>query len=370
MSETAGQAPSGQVQTVLGNVDPHLLGPTMMHEHILTDVTGIFEAPRTASERVRAYEPIRLDNLGWIRRNYFRHHDNLLLGDIRTAIDEMRLYREWGGGAVVEVTPPGIGRDPVGLARVSRASGVHIIMATGFYVAHTHPSYMRNLAEDQLADLMGSEVVSGVKIVTEGHDDWQEQREETPIKAGVIKIACTWPLHERERRVLAASAQVQRETGVAITTHTGRDQRSPMEVAEVLVNAGADMSRVVLGHLDLRVQDIGILWELAKLGCYLQFDLFGHESSFYGATPFDMPSDGQRLDRLVKLLEGGLANRLLISQDICTNHRLTKYGGHGYYYILENIVPFMRKKGIPNEVIRQIIVENPSRLLPFRTPDE
>ena len=364
------QAPSGQVQTVLGKVDPHLLGPTMMHEHILTDVTGIFEAPRTASERTRAYDSIRLDNLGWIRRNYFRHHDNLLLGDIPTAIDEMRLYKEWGGGAVVEVTPPGIGRDPVGLARVSRSSGVHIIMATGFYVAHTHPSYMLDMTVDQLADLMRSEILSGIQIGTEGHDDWQGHQEETSVKAGVIKVACTWPLHEREKRVLAAAAQVQRECGVAITTHTGRDQRSPMEVAECLIEAGADMSRVVLGHLDLRVQDIGILWELLELGCFLQFDLFGHESSFYGATPFDMPSDGQRLDRMVKLLEADTASRLLISQDICTKHRTTKYGGHGYYHILENVVPFMRKKGISNEVIKQIIVENPARLLPMRTPDK
>ena len=364
------QAPSGQVQTVLGKVDSDLLGPTMMHEHILTDVTGIFESPRTASEKVRAYEPIRLANLGWIRRNYFRHHDNLLLGDIPTAIDEMRLYKEWGGGAVVEVTPPGIGRDPVGLARVSRASGVHIIMATGFYVAHTHPSYMLDMTVDQLADLMRSEILSGIQIGTEGHDDWQSHQEETSVKAGIIKVACTWPLHEREKRVLAAAAQVQRECGVAITTHTGRDQRSPMEVAECLIEAGADLSRVVLGHLDLRVQDMRILWELLELGCFLQFDLFGHESSFYGATPFDMPSDGQRLDRIVKLLEADTASRLLISQDICTKHRLTKYGGHGYYYILENVVPFMRKKGISNEVIKQIIVENPARLLPLRKRDK
>ncbi len=369
MSEHTSQSAPGQVQTVLGPVDSRQLGPTMMHEHILTDVTGIFETPRTASERVRAYEPIRLDNLGWIRRNYFRHHDNLLLGDIPTAIDEMRLYREWGGGAVVEVTPPGIGRDPVGLARVSRASGVHIIMATGFYVAHTHPSYMVDMTVEQLADLMKSEIQSGIPMATEGHDDWQGHQEETSVKAGVIKVACTWPLHEREKRVLAAAAHVQGETGVAITTHTGRDQRSPMEVAECLISAGADMSRVVLGHLDLRVQDIGILWDLLELESYLQFDLFGHESSFYGATPFDMPSDGQRLDRMVKLLEADTASRLLISQDICTKHRLTRYGGHGYYYILENVVPFMRKKGIPNEVITQIIIENPARLLPMRKSD-
>ena len=96
MSETTNQAPPGQVQTVLGMVDPNQLGPTMMHEHILIDVTSIFEPPQTASAKARAYDSIRLDNLSWIRRNYFQHHGNLLLGDIPSAIDEMRLYREWG----------------------------------------------------------------------------------------------------------------------------------------------------------------------------------------------------------------------------------------------------------------------------------
>ena len=370
MSETTDQTPPGQVQTVLGKVDSHLLGPTMMHEHILVDVTSIFESPQTASAKSRAYDSIRLDNLSWIRRNYFQHHGNLLLGDIPAAIDEMRLFREWGGGAVVDVSTPGIGRDPVGLARVSRSSGVHIIMATGFYVAHTHPSHILNKTEEQLADIMRSEILSGVQLTTEGHDDWLERREETSIKAGIIKVGCTWPLEDREKRVLAAAVQIQRECGVAITTHTGRDQESPLEVAEFLVDAGADMSRVVLGHVGLRVQDMRILWELAELGCYLQFDLFGTESSFYASTPFDMPSDAQRLDRIVKLLEGDTASRLLISQDICTKHRTSKYGGHGYYHILENVVPFMRKKGISDEVIKQIIVENPARLLPLRTPDE
>ena len=370
MSETTDQTPPGQVQTVLGKVDSHLLGPTMMHEHILVDVTSIFEPPQTASAKFRAYDSIRLDNLSWIRRNYFQHHGNLLLGDIPAAIDEMRLLREWGGGAVVDVSTPGIGRDPVGLARVSRSSGVHIIMATGFYVAHTHPSHILNKTEEQLADIMRSEILSGVQLTTEGHDDWLERREETSIKAGIIKVGCTWPLEDREKRVLAAAVQIQRECGVAITTHTGRDQESPLEVAKFLVDAGADMSRVVLGHVGLRVQDMRILWELADLGCYLQFDLFGTESSFYASTPFDMPSDAQRLDRIVKLLEGDTASRLLISQDICTKHRTSKYGGHGYYHILENVVPFMRKKGISDEVIKQIIVENPARLLPLRTPDE
>ena len=369
MSETVATEAVAQAQTVLGKVDSCRLGPTLMHEHILTDVRNLFEPPQTAAASARAYDSIRLDNLSWIRRNYFQHYDNLLLGDVRTAIDELRLLREWGGGTIVDVTTPGIGRDPVGLARISRSSGVHIVMATGFYVAATHPAYMVDKTADQLADIMKSEITDGAQLIIEGHDDWMERREETSTKAGIIKVGCTWPLEEREKRVLTAATQTQRECGVAITIHTGRDQQSPLEIAEFLQGAGADMSRVVLGHLDLRVQDMSILWELAELGSYLQFDLFGTESSFYASTQFDMPSDAQRLDRLVKLLEGDTASRLLISQDICTKHRLRKYGGHGYYHVLENVVPFMHKKGISADVIRQIIVENPAHVLSLRPPD-
>ena len=256
MSETVAKEPLAQAQTVLGKVDSRRLGPTLMHEHILADVRSLFEHPQTAGASARAYESIRLDNLSWIRRNYFQHFGNLLLGDVRTAIDELRLLREWGGGTIVDVTTPGIGRDPVGLARISRSSGVHIVMATGFYVAATHPAYMVDKTADQLAGIMKSEITDGAQLITEGHDDWMARHEETSIKAGIIKVGCTWPLlHDREKaRPECGNSDPTRVRCRRITIHTGRDQQSPLEIAEFLQGAGAEMSRVVLGHLDLRVQ--------------------------------------------------------------------------------------------------------------------
>ena len=188
MSETVAEEPLAQAQTVLGKVDSHRLGLTLTHEHILADLRSLFKPPQTASASARALDSIRLDYLSWIRRNYFQHYDNLLLGDVRTAIDELRFLREWEGGTIVDVTTPGIGRDPVGLARISRSSGVHIVMATGFYVAATHPAYMVDKTADQLADIMKSEITDGAQLITEGHDDWMERREETSTKAGIIKV--------------------------------------------------------------------------------------------------------------------------------------------------------------------------------------
>src|SRR5262245_26584124 len=113
MSSTA-----GFVQTVCGPVRPADLGMVMPHEHIFVDLSCMFDAPREASERHRAYAPFTLGNLGWIRTHYFRHYENLLLGDEAVAIAELEAFRAAGGSTIVDVTTEGIGRDPSALARV------------------------------------------------------------------------------------------------------------------------------------------------------------------------------------------------------------------------------------------------------------
>lgn len=66
--------------------------------------------------------------------------------------------------------------------------------------------------------------------------------------------------------------------------------------------------------------------EFAKLGVYCQFDLFGTECSLYQLNMrFDMPSDAQRMDMIVFLTNEGYENRILMSHDIHTKHRLVKH---------------------------------------------
>ena len=85
---------------------------------------------------------------------------------------------------------------------------------------------------------------------------------------------------------------------------------------------------------------------IAASGCYLEWDLFGNEGSYYPLADLDMPSDAQRLDLIKGVVDAGYADKIVIAQDICTNHRLVRYGGHGYGHILENVVPAMRRKGL------------------------
>ncbi len=345
----ADNRPKGLVQTVLGPVSPSELGPTMTHEHLLIDFLCMFNPPPEATARARAYEPITLENLGWIRYNSYGNRDNLLLGDEKTAIAEASLYKRAGGGTIVDATTIGIGRDPLALARIARATGLNVVMGAGYYVDAVHPEGMDTLAEPDIAAQIVADITQGVG--------------DTGVCAGIIgEIGCTWPLTANERKVLRAAASAQRETGAAILIHPGRNEAAPREILDVLAESGADLGRTIMGHLDRTIADFDTLMDLASSGCYLEWDLFGNESSYYPLSDISMPSDAQRIDVIAKTVAEGYGERIVVAHDVCSKHRLVRYGGHGYGHIVENIVPRMRQR-LPAQEVDAIVVQNPARVL-------
>jgi len=360
---------AGKVQTVLGTIDPGEMGVTLPHEHLFADITTLVEAPYEASQRGRAHQLVSLENLGWIRYNYFRNYDNALLTDEGTALSELDLFHRAGGTTIVDVTTVGIGRDPIALARVARASGVNVVMSTGYYVDPTHPPSVAAAGEDELVTRMVTEIREGAILErpsAPGHDVTRSDVQ-TDVRAGVIKIGCSYPLTAGEKKVIRAGAEAQRQTGAAITFHVGRHNESAHEIIGVLQEAGADMEHTILGHLELRIERLETLDEVARSGCFLEFDMFGHESSYFPNANRDMPSDAQRLDLLEHIKELGLLDRLLVSHDICNKHRLSRYGGHGYAYIPECVAPRMRaERGFTEDEVRTILVSNPARAFAFK----
>ena len=215
-----------------------------------------------------------------------------------------------------------------------------------------HPSDMGARGEDDLARQIIGDIEDGVG--------------DSGVKAGIIgEVGCTWPLTDNERKSLRAAAAAQRETGAAILIHPGRHPDAPLEILETLDGAGADVGRVVMGHLDRTIFEHGQLRRVAESGCYLEWDLFGSESSYYPLADIDMPSDAQRLDAIKRIVDDGYGDRVVVSHDICSKHRLAAYGGHGYSHILENIVPRMRRKGFSEGQIDAIITGNPAAILAF-----
>ena len=348
---TSRPAKQGEAQTVLGPVPGGRLGVTMVHEHLLHDATCLFAAPSGGGELGRSRERMTLENLAWVRRNWNSNLDNLHLDDEALAIKEAMELKLEGGDTLVEVSNIGLERDPHGLQRIARATGLNIIMGAGYYVDSAHPPGMDSRTEAEIEEEIVRDVTEGVGT--------------TGVRAGIIgELGCSWPLTPNETKVLRAGAKAQRQTGAPITIHIGRDVRSPVEIAHCLADADADLTRVILGHMDRIEHPMEILTDLAALGCYIAFDTFGQETWLYPFSPVDRLTDAQRVDIQIALIAEGFLDRLVVSHDVGYKHRLGAYGGSGYAHILTTVVPHhMRRKGMAEEQIHAILVENPARVL-------
>ena len=181
----------GSALTVLGPVEPSSLGVVMPHEHLFVDLTCLFDPPAEASDRSRAFAPFSLEHLGSIRTHYFRHRPNLVLDDEEVAAFEVGLYKAAGGSTIVDVSTPGIGRDPLALARLARRTGVNVVMATGFYVAATHPPEVVAMSETDVANRMIEEIREGAVLRPAGgsDQDWDPAPNHTGVRAWIIKAA-------------------------------------------------------------------------------------------------------------------------------------------------------------------------------------
>ena len=128
----------------------------------------------------------------------------------------------------------------------------------------------------------------------------------------------------------------------------------------------ADMKRVIMGHSELYMDDtMEHQFMTADTGMYIEYDTWGFEGNWPGIGLIE-PSDTQRLNGLLKLIENGYQDQLLLSQDVCTKIQLMTYGGFGYAHILRDCLPLFRKAGITEEEIHKMLVENPKRILRFK----
>jgi phosphotriesterase-related protein len=334
---------AGKVQTVLGPIEPAKLGHVQPHEHLFVNLLP-------PNLRDLKGEPIRMENLGALRRKWISNPENLFLDDEEAAVDEMRRFRDSGGGTLVEQTVHGMNPDPEALARVSRRTGVHIVAGSGFYQVEYHPPELAGMSGEEIEERILREIGEGVG--------------ETGIRAGLIgEIGLSWPVDENEEKVLRAAVRAQRRSGASLSIHPGRNGKAPFEAMRVVSEEGGDPARTVMCHIDRTLFDAESMIRLARTGCCLEFDLFGQESSFYPLAPIDMPNDAVRVDRILDLIEAGFLERILVSQDICTKHHLTRYGGEGYSYLIENVLPLMRQKGMSDEAVDTVVKANPARVL-------
>lgn len=355
---------AGKVMTVSGPADPATLGRTLMHEHVLADFTLPIDDPERwiaagkqkpigATDVAKYHAPLTLGILADVMLGA-PNYDNWLLTDEETAIAEVAAFRQRSGGAVVDVTTIGLRRNPQGLQRISAATGVAIIMGSGWYTAGWRPAALGTRTIESLTD----ELVQDITVGVDG----------TGIRPGIIgEIGLgSDPDDADDRRILRASARASRITGAAITLHFPGTARHHGKVLDLLAAEGADLGRVIIGHADYLAGEPAYLRQLLDRHATVQFDMIGEPPLVTRVRPID----SEIAKTIVELVKAGYADRILLSQDVSAKTRLKAFGGTGYSYLEESFLPYLKRLGLTEAQVTQIVVNNPQRLLTFVAPGQ
>lgn len=337
-----------QLMTVLGPVDSDKLGITLPHEHLFIDLSCLWHQPVDASREFLVNAPVAASNRGFLMSDPYHCKDNLKLEDVEIAAKELSLFKSLGGKTLLELSTRSIGPQPEKMAEVARRTGVNIIAGTGYYTKRAHPEHVAAATVEELAARMIEDLTKGF--------------EGTSIRAGVLgEIGSSSPVHADEVKVLEAVVEAHKETSAAINIHLAIFAQEGNHVLDILEKKGVNLSRVALSHLDER-PDFAFHKSLADRGCFIEFDCFGSEV-YFDEENLREPSDAERIDALLKLIDAGFAKQILLSQDICTKMQWRHYGGMGYDHILRTIVPRLQARGLDQGVIDTMLIDNPARFL-------
>lgn len=351
------------IHTVLGKIDPSSVGYCSMHEHLYGDFWTSYYS-NIGDLDSSCFLPLTLENYGMVRRNPGSLRENLILTDETLTIRELARYQAAGGSLIVDATVRGSSPDANALLRISKASGVHVVAPTGFYIADTLSVERRAMSVTEMTDLW-------IRDIEEGIDD-------TGIRAGIIgELGAIGEMDVFEKKILESGARAQKATGASILLHTACPstifdspyRRSWRErthmVLDYLESCGADLSRVVVGHPDVsELNSFEDQLDILRRGIVLEYDNFGQEHPYDRENTYAF-TDWQRIKNIFKFVEAGCADRLVIASDLWQKAQYAAYGGWGFDHILTNILPMLRRNGMSEKTIHQITVETPRRLLDF-----
>lgn len=336
------------ITTVTGEIDSSELGITLTHEHLINDASSWAQQTSTIGvvSETFFHKKVSMDMLWELRQDPFSNLDNCRLDDWELSLAEIERFTSLGGQSIIETTSMNGGRDLAGLQRLSISSGVNIIAGTGYYLEPSMPPEFTRLTPHDVAEL----IIEDVRVGEQG------------IRPGIIgEIGVGAGFTELERVSFTGACLAQRETGLPLQVHLPAWFRRGHEVLDIVEACGVDPRSVVLCHMGPSGEDQGYQRELLRRGAWLQYDMIGMEV-FYADQSAQCPSDEENARYLVSLLEQGFGKQLLISQDIFLKSLLRAYGGPGYGHILQFFVPRLRRHGVDDATVTQLIVDNPRRL--------
>lgn len=316
-----------QVQTVRGPIDSTQLGTTLMHEHVFVLDTEVLQnyPEEWGTEEHR-------------------------IADAVTRLNELKAR---GVATIVDLTVIGIGRYIPRIQQIARQTEINIVVATGIYTYHDAPHYFHFRGPGTV--LGGPELMVDMFL-----HDINEGIAGTDVKAGILKCATDEPGVTKDvERILRATAQAHRQTGVPISTHTHAASRVGLDQQRIFREEGVDLSRVVIGHSG-DTTDLAYLEELVGNGSYIGMDRFGIDT---------IVSFEDRVKTVASMCRRGHAEKMVLSHDAaCYNHWLPErqlpmlLPRWHYLHIHNDVIPALKQQGVTDEQLQTMLVTNPRKI--------
>jgi phosphotriesterase-related protein len=316
-----------QVNTARGPIDIARLGVTLMHEHVFIMTTEVMQ-------------------------NYPEEWGDDAAREA-DAVERLNKLKATGVDTIVDLTVIGLGRYIPRIARVAAATELNIVVATGVYTFNDLPFCFHYLGPD--APLNGPEIMTEMFV-----RDIERGIADTGVRAAVLKCATDKPgVTPGVERVLRAVAQAHRDTGAPISTHTHAPTRRGLEQQRIFADEGVDLSRVIIGHCG-DTTEIDYLEELIANGSYIGMDRFGMDL----VLPFE-----DRVNTVARMCERGHADKMVLSHDAkCYFDALPEAllpavaPNWHYLHIHTNVLPALKARGVTDEQITTMLVDNPRRI--------
>jgi phosphotriesterase-related protein len=312
------------INTVRGPVDTSGLGCVLMHEHVFVITPEIED-------------------------NYLDWDED---GQVDEAVKRLNELKAAGISTIVDLTVIGLGRYIPRIQKINEQADINIVAATGLYTYNDVPHYFHFRGPGTLLD--GPEVMADMFV-----RDIEQGIADTGVKAGIFKCATDEPgVTPGVERVLRAVAMAHRNTGLPISTHTHAETKRGLEQQNIFESEGVDLTRVVIGHSG-DTTNVAYLEEVMARGSYIGMDRFGIDV----ILPFE-----DRVQIVATLCERGHADQMVLSHDAsCYIDWLPEEAFQmmprwHYLHITNDVIPALKERGVTDEQIDQMLVENPRKI--------
>ena len=312
-----------RIVTAAGPIDPGALGATLMHEHVTSHSPSDGDTV-AAAERA-------LSGLAGL-----------------------------GIGSVVDVTGRGRATSARGIDDIEQLTDrvdVNLVVGFACYKDPVVTELGLGVDLDGLVELYRRQATDGIGG--------------SRVRAGLYGEVGTSldDITTLEELHLRAAARAHLATGLAISTHCTLGTMA-IEQATVLSEEGTDLSRVVLGHLDLRPEP-RYLEQVLATGANIAFDTFGKEWFDYQLPGEPMKQtfhrpDVDRVRALAELVGRGHSGQIVLSSDMTgleAYFNPMTHGRHGYGYLHAVVIPHLLDAGVDQAAIDRMLVDNPARIL-------